>query len=252
MIEDKRYKYYIYLHINPLRNEIFYVGKGCGKRAFSKSGRSSFWKNIVKKYGYIVDIVEDNLTEDEAFKREVFYIKKIGRRDLGLGTLINMTDGGEIGNNRYRTLDHRTNLSKSLKGRVYTDDYKINMSKVQKDRLLNMTEEYKKNMTKHIDRNGVKHSDESKFKMSNTRKNFDNDKKNKIYNKFKKTYNDKYKLIYEDYKKLFIDNIDLYLGNIRLMCRELNIGRGKFYNLYRNDNEFKLMIDFAIKKYKTI
>ena len=87
--------YYIYFHINPLKNEVFYVGKGKDKRAWKKISRSTHWKNIVKKYGYIIDIIEQNLTEEEAFEREIFYIKKIGRKDLGSGSLINMTDGGE-------------------------------------------------------------------------------------------------------------------------------------------------------------
>ena len=87
--------YYIYFHINPLKNEIFYVGKGKGKRAYSKNNRNNYWYNTTKRYGYIIDITEDGLTEQEAFEREIFYINKIGRKDLGLGSLINMTNGGE-------------------------------------------------------------------------------------------------------------------------------------------------------------
>jgi hypothetical protein len=87
--------YYIYFHINPLKNEIFYVGKGKNKRAFEKYRRSEYWLKYVKKYGYIIDIVEENLTEDEAFSKEIDYIKRIGRKDLGSGTLINLTNGGD-------------------------------------------------------------------------------------------------------------------------------------------------------------
>jgi hypothetical protein len=88
-------KYYIYFHINPLNNEIFYVGKGHGKRAFDKKNRNRFWKFYTKKYNYIIDIIEDNLSEEQAFEREIFYINKIGRRDLGDGPLVNLTNGGE-------------------------------------------------------------------------------------------------------------------------------------------------------------
>ncbi len=244
--------YYIYFHINPLKNEVFYVGKGCNKRAFSKSGRSDFWKNIVKRYGYIVNIVEENLTEQEAFEREIFYIRKIGRRDLGLGPLVNMNDGGDNGGNRIKSIKHRNNLSKSLKGRTYTEEYKKNMSNVQKNRLSNMSEEYKKNMTKHIDRRGMRHSEEVRNKMSKTRLNVDDNKKLETYNKFKNTIQIKYKDIYNSYKEIFIKNLDKYCANIRLMCRELNIGRGKFYRLYRNDYDFKIEVDNIIKKYKII
>jgi len=77
---------YLYFHINPVKNEIFYVGLGRKRRAWSKA-RNIFWKNTVNKYGgFIVDIVEENLSIEEACERERFYIKKIGRRDLGLGS----------------------------------------------------------------------------------------------------------------------------------------------------------------------
>ncbi len=88
-------KYYIYFHINPLKNEIFYVGKGHGRRAYRKDGRSQFWSRTINKYGYIIDIIETGLSNEEASEKEKWYIKRIGRRDLGLGPLVNHTDGGE-------------------------------------------------------------------------------------------------------------------------------------------------------------
>jgi hypothetical protein len=88
----------VYLHINPLKNEVFYVGIGSPKRPFYKGKkRSQFWKNIVSKYGCIVDVVEKNLSWKDACEREQFYIKKIGRRDLSFGTLVNCTNGGQGG-----------------------------------------------------------------------------------------------------------------------------------------------------------
>jgi hypothetical protein len=90
-------KFYVYAHINPLKNQIFYIGKGHGKRAFSKHSRNRWWCFTVKKYGFIVNILEEGLTEAEAFEREKFYIGKIGRRDLSKGPLVNLSDGGESG-----------------------------------------------------------------------------------------------------------------------------------------------------------
>jgi GIY-YIG catalytic domain len=87
--------FYVYFHINPLKNHVFYVGIGCKRRAYSKEGRNNIWKRTVAKYGFIVDIVEEGLTWEEAQEREKHYIKRIGRRDLGKGTLVNLTDGGE-------------------------------------------------------------------------------------------------------------------------------------------------------------
>ena len=40
---------YIYFHINPIKNEIFYVGIGINNRAYKKISRNKFWHNIVIK-----------------------------------------------------------------------------------------------------------------------------------------------------------------------------------------------------------
>jgi hypothetical protein len=125
-------KYYIYFHINPLKNEIFYVGKGCGKRAWSKYSRNPIWKNITKKYGYIIDIAEDNLTEEEAFEKEIFYISRIGRKDLGLGSLVNLNDGGRITNGmlgKNHSEETKSKIGESHKGKKASQDTKDKMSK---------------------------------------------------------------------------------------------------------------------------
>jgi len=67
-------KYYIYAHIRKDNNSIFYIGKGCGKRAYIKSNRNDYWKRIVKKHEYEVQFLMENLTETESFKYEIFYI----------------------------------------------------------------------------------------------------------------------------------------------------------------------------------
>jgi hypothetical protein len=112
--------YYIYFHINPLKNEVFYVGKGKGKdkRAYSKQGRNKYWNNTVNKYGLIVNLIETGLTNEEAKEREIFYINKLGRKDLGTGSLVNMVIGGEGGNGRkkkYHTEEERIKAYKEHK-----------------------------------------------------------------------------------------------------------------------------------------
>lgn len=118
-------KFYIYFHINPLKNEIFYVGKGCGNRAWRKDRRSDLWNKTVKKYGYIINIVEENLTDQEAIEREMFYIKKIGRLKLKKGPLVNLTDGGE-GRLGYKMNDEQ---KKNISDRVKAD-IKFHQSKI--------------------------------------------------------------------------------------------------------------------------
>ena len=117
----------VYFHINPNRQEIFYVGIGNNKRPYLKSNRSSQWKRYTKKHDYQVIIIHSGLTVAEAYEFEIKYIAQVGRRDKELGPLINKTDGGEGGCNviiseatrdklRYKKSDaHILKLSDNLK-----------------------------------------------------------------------------------------------------------------------------------------
>lgn len=84
--------FYVYLHLRATDGRVFYVGKGSKNRAFSKGGRSIFWKKIVKKHSYTVDIVQNNLQEWYAFELEKELIAYYGRENL-----CNLTDGGDGG-----------------------------------------------------------------------------------------------------------------------------------------------------------
>lgn len=86
----------VYKHIRKDTEEIFYIGIGkTEKRAYSKLCRSMFWKRIVEKTEYEVVILKSDITWEEAQKLETELITKYGRRDLGLGTLVNLTNGGQ-------------------------------------------------------------------------------------------------------------------------------------------------------------
>lgn len=61
--------YYVYEHIRKDNNIVFYVGKGRRERAY-KSKRNEHHDRIADKYGFIVNIVKDGLTEEEAYKLE--------------------------------------------------------------------------------------------------------------------------------------------------------------------------------------
>lgn len=81
-------KYYIYLHANE--NGIFYIGKGCGKRAYSKAYRSLHWNNTINKYpNWEVIKLIDNLSEQQAYSIEEILINLIG-----LNNLTNVCEGG--------------------------------------------------------------------------------------------------------------------------------------------------------------
>ena len=89
---------YVYRHIRLDTNQIFYIGIGNHdnyRRAKNKQSRNQFWHNIVNKTKRIVEIFIDDITWEEAIKKEIEFIQFYGRRDLGKGTLVNLTDGGE-------------------------------------------------------------------------------------------------------------------------------------------------------------
>ena len=89
---------YVYTYTRLDKNEIFYVGIGSDskyKRAKNLSLRTDYFKKIINKSEYKLDIVFDDLTWEEACLKEIELIALYGRKDLGIGTLINFTDGGE-------------------------------------------------------------------------------------------------------------------------------------------------------------
>lgn len=82
----------MYIHRKPC-GEVFYVGKGKYKRAWSRHGRNPFWKRTVAKYGYTVQIIEQGLSNEQALELEEFIISYCKLRTDG-GTLTNLTLGG--------------------------------------------------------------------------------------------------------------------------------------------------------------
>ena len=149
-------KYYIYMHTKIGDTLPFYVGKGKGNRAYDKFKRSNYWKNVAKD-GYTIKLFE-NLSEHHAFELEIAFIKLYGRRDLGTGCLVNLTDGGE-GTSGWQKKnisdEYRKKLSDAQKGKTYSDESKIKMSKAKLGK---------------TPWKGKMHSDKTKQKMSEAKK----------------------------------------------------------------------------------
>jgi hypothetical protein len=134
--------FYIYFHINPLTNKVFYVGKGKLKRAFDRRKRSDYWKRVVNKYGYIVDIVNSNLSEEKAFELEIMYIKRFNVKNL-----VNYTIGGSGGD----TISFNPNRSLIIeKQKKYANDNRELLSKRAKDA---WTEDFRKNQIEKQSKN---------------------------------------------------------------------------------------------------
>lgn len=88
---------YLYRHIRLDKNEPFYIGIGSDtkyKRANSNHNRTKYWKNIISKTEYRIDIVMDNLSWEEACEKEKEFIALYKRKCDG-GILCNLTLGGE-------------------------------------------------------------------------------------------------------------------------------------------------------------
>ena len=114
--------FYVYAHRKATTGEIFYIGKGTGRRA-QKRQRGAMWQSIVNKHGLIVEIIQDGLQEWAAFELEQDLIALHGRRDCGYGPLANMTDGGDGAAGCACTEAKRAKLSQHFKGVQRTPEH---------------------------------------------------------------------------------------------------------------------------------
>lgn len=126
----------------------FYVGKGCGyrkndhrkeaKMLLNKLGQKSIKIKIIHKLwdrglDFKTEILFNNLTEKEAFDREVEVIITYGRIDLNTGCLSNLTDGGDGPSMSEET---KQKISKSNTGKVRTNEVKKKMSETRKGKYI--------------------------------------------------------------------------------------------------------------------
>ena len=90
----KTNRFYVYIHVRKDNRAPFYVGKGCGHRAWVRSSRNAHWKRIVAKAGYDVVICQDLMLESDAFLLEEWLIAKFTRQGINLA---NKSLGGPSG-----------------------------------------------------------------------------------------------------------------------------------------------------------
>jgi hypothetical protein len=92
MVNPNRFYTYAYLREDGTP---YYIGKGTKNRLYIKK------KSEVKppKDKSRIIFLKQNLTEEEAFKHEIYMIAVFGRKDLGTGILHNRTDGGDGNSN---------------------------------------------------------------------------------------------------------------------------------------------------------
>lgn len=126
---------YLYRHIRLDKNVPFYIGIGKDKyyyRAYTKNCRNSHWRSVVKKSEYDVEVLFWDIDYNMAKIKEKEFISLYGRSDLGIGTLVNQTDGGD-GNTNWSE-DQKNKFKKSRKGKKLPPDTGAKISKALKGR----------------------------------------------------------------------------------------------------------------------
>lgn len=132
--------FFLYRHIRPNTNEVFYIGIGRYQkkwkysRAYSSKNRNPHWHNIVKSNNgmYKSEILFDEMTELVIKDKEKEFIKLYGRSDLKLGTLCNLTDGGEGTYNLAKESRQKISIKLSgennnMFGKTHNQEWKDNM-----------------------------------------------------------------------------------------------------------------------------
>jgi hypothetical protein len=187
---------YVYRHIRLDKKEPFYIGVGKNdgdgeyRRAYDSDHRSNFWKKVVSKTEYEVQILVADLTWAQACEKEKEFISLYGRLNIGTGTLVNMTAGGE-GFVSPHLDESRKKIKEKLSGKSYEEIHGPEKAEEEREKrsegakrahsklneeerierysksilhLKSPTEETRKKMSES--RTGKKHSEETRKKMS--------------------------------------------------------------------------------------
>jgi len=117
--------YYTYAYLRKDKTP-YYIGKGRGKRIYSKSRSIK-----APKDKSLILYLKKNLTEAEAFKHEIYMIFVLGRKDLGTGILRNQTDGGEGASGAVRSEEAKKKISVANSGKTHTEETKKKMSEAK-------------------------------------------------------------------------------------------------------------------------
>ena len=176
-------EYYTYAYLRK-DGTPYYIGKGNGRRAYQKQK----WHNPPKNKSRII-FLKQNLTEEEAFKHEIYMISVFGRKDLGTGILRNRTNGGEGVSGLVHTDESKEKMSKAskgnshFKGKKHTEESKRKNSEAHKGKILSeehrrkvgeafkgkiLSEEHKRRISEG--KRGKTHTEESKIKNSEAHK----------------------------------------------------------------------------------
>ena len=160
--------YYTYAYLREDRTP-YYIGKGTKERIYSTHRKFKPPKDKSR-----IIFLKQNLTEEEAFRHEVYMIAVFGRKDLGTGILHNRTDGGEGLSGLVHSEETKRKVSDANKGRTQSEETRKKRSEALKGKPL--SEETKRKMSevrkgKSNAFYGKSHSEETKRKLSEKRQN---------------------------------------------------------------------------------
>ena len=191
--------YYVYSYLREDCSP-YYIGKGSGKRAYTKGPKEVKPPRDKSR----VKIIKADLTEEEAFLLEKLYILMFGRVDLGTGILRNKSDGGDGSSGAIRSKETREKLRQANLGKKKPREVGEKISKALTGRKL--SEEMKAKL--RAGHKGRKCSEEHKRKVSEAKKGFKHTEEAKRLmgvNQRKKAKS--HKLTFSDGRELIIDNI---------------------------------------------
>ena len=126
---------YVYRHIRLDKNEPFYIGIGSDSnysRAYSRKNRNNIWHSIANKSDFKVEIMIDDISKDDACKKEMEYISLYGKIVNSTGILANMTDGGDGITGYSHNTTTKLAISDKKKQYQFTHSHKTNISKNRK------------------------------------------------------------------------------------------------------------------------
>lgn len=142
---------YVYRHIRKDKNEVFYIGISVDdtksyRRAFAANfqHRNKYWMNVYNKTDIEAEILFDDISIEEAKRKEVEFIA-LYRRKVDGGTLVNMTLGGDgVTGYKNKKLAER-NKAGIWNGRKHKEESKVLIGLAHKGRERN--EEWRKNIS---------------------------------------------------------------------------------------------------------